>query len=708
MFLANLKIENFRAFGSVANGEDLDLTLTSGLNLLVGENDSGKTAIIDAIRHLLWTTSQDYHRLTDDDFHIRGAERADHLTISATFKELSVLQQAAFLEYLTIEEGEEPSLCISLIARRQITGPGAKGGRASVVFRAGADLRGPTVEGALREFLRCTYLKPLRDAEGELTAGKNSRLSQILKSHPDFAEQAISDWVQTVPGTPAVSPTTLVGIMKQAEHLIKNNTVVQSVHNDINTKFLTDLSLGTEILTAAISVARSADLQQILEKLELSLGPHTGADLPTRRGLGLNNVLFMATELLLLGASDTMPLLLIEEPEAHLHPQMQLRLMEMLELRASAPDTEAKKKSPAHDGTEGEADLADEEAEGVETVRVAKGTNATEATEANTEVLADSTSLTKGRVQILVTTHSPVLASKIDVGALTLIAGHKAFSLSSDCTQLDASDYSFLRRFLDSTKANLFFAKAVMVVEGDGENILLPAIAQALGRSFSKYGVSIVNVGHRGLFRYSRIFQRKDDKRIPIPVACVADRDIPPAEANTYVPASKPPKSGGSPPPKFDQEFSADQLKAQEDTLRARDGGAVKTFVSPGWTLEHDLALCGLEGELWRSVVLAAKSKSRGGPLPQDRAIAACKLADKKLASWKQEGKTAAEIAALVYKPLYEKYASKAETAQFLADELERKKIDPAVLAKSLPKYLVEAIEYVTEPLPQEVADDSV
>jgi putative ATP-dependent endonuclease of OLD family len=81
MFLANLKIENFRAFGSKADDDALDLSLTPGLNLLVGENDSGKTAIIDAIRHLLWTISQDYHRLTDDDFHIRGADRADSLTV---------------------------------------------------------------------------------------------------------------------------------------------------------------------------------------------------------------------------------------------------------------------------------------------------------------------------------------------------------------------------------------------------------------------------------------------------------------------------------------------------------------------------------------------------------------------------------------------------------------------------------------------------
>ncbi len=671
MYLAELRIENFRAFGASTDDADLNLSLSPGLNLLVGENDSGKTAIIDAIRHLLWTTSQDYHRLTDDDFHVKGGQRASDLTITATFKKLSVLQQATFLEYLTISEGSEPSLCISLLARRQDAGPAGKRRSArtpSVVFRAGSDAKGPTVEGALREFLRCTYLKPLRDAETELTAGKSSRLSQILKSHPHFGEQAKSDWT---PDAPAIPPKTLVGIMKQAEHLIKSNEVVQSVHKEINNEFLADLSLGSEILTAAITVARSADLQQILEKLELALDSHKGVNLPTRRGLGLNNVLFMATELLLLGASEAMPLLLIEEPEAHLHPQMQLRLMEMLELRAAEPALASEGKA--------EGALSDE-----------------------SEAVDDDAGVAKSdRVQVVVTTHSPVLASKADVESLTLITQHRAFSLASSCTRLDKTGYPFLRRFLDSTKANLFFAKSVVVVEGDGENILLPAIAAGLGRSFSKYGVSIVNVGHRGLFRYSQIFQRRDDRVIPVPVACIADRDVPPAAAKSYVPAPKPPKSGGEPKPKFADEFTPEELKAKEDALRWRDGDPVRTFISPSWTLEHDLALSGLAGATHRAISLACKSRSKSSVLDPEEAQAVRVEADGKMAEWTQQGNTKAGIAALVYEALFDGSASKAETAQFLVEEIHREKLSPADLAKRLPRYLVEAIEYVTKPLPE-------
>jgi putative ATP-dependent endonuclease of OLD family len=69
-------------------------------------------------------------------------------------------------------------------------------------------------------------------------------------------------------------------------------------------------------------------------------------------------------------------------------------------------------------------------------------------------------------------------------------------------------------------------------------------LAKALKRSFSKYGVSVVSVGHRGLFRYSRIFQRTDERRIPIRVACVAARDVPPAAARDDGPPPAKSKDG--------------------------------------------------------------------------------------------------------------------------------------------------------------------
>jgi putative ATP-dependent endonuclease of the OLD family len=362
-----------------------------------------------------------------------------------------------------------------------------------------------------------------------------------------------------------------------------------------------------------------------------------------------------------------MPLLLIEEPEAHLHPQMQLRLMEMLETRAALL---ASPPSSVQD---------DPQSEGNAKPRAALPPP-------------------PERVQVIVTTHSPTLASKADVETLTLITQHQAFSLAATCTQLDASDYAFLRRFLDA--ANLFFAKAVVVVEGDGENIILPALAKALGRSFSKYGVSVVSVGHRGLFRYSRIFQRHDERKIPIRIACVADRDVPPAEAKAYVPLPSPPKEGREATRKFADEFSLEELKGFSDKLRERDGGPVQTFVSPSWTLEHDMALKpALRPLVHRAVRLARRAKNSGAPLTKEAVVQVRTKADADLAAWTAENLSHEQIAVRIYEPLFDKKASKAETAQYLADELERANLSPTELIAGLPAYLVRAIEYVTVPV---------
>ena len=80
----------------------------------------------------------------------------------------------------------------------------------------------------------------------------------------------------------------------------------------------------------------------------------------------------------------------------------------------------------------------------------------------------------------MATTHSPTLASQIELEQLVVIVGGKAFPLRKGRTGLDSSDYRFLSKFLDATRANLFFGRGILIVEGDAENLLLPALARIL------------------------------------------------------------------------------------------------------------------------------------------------------------------------------------------------------------------------------------
>ena len=80
-------------------------------------------------------------------------------------------------------------------------------------------------------------------------------------------------------------------------------------------------------------------------------------------------------------------------------------------------------------------------------------------------------------MQFILSTHSITLASKIKLANLIVLKGKEAFPMSSEYTKMTPADYNFLERFLDATKANLFFARGLILVEGDAENLLVPAIA---------------------------------------------------------------------------------------------------------------------------------------------------------------------------------------------------------------------------------------
>lgn len=74
MYLHELKLWNFRKYGIVGNTFEsadprLIVKFQQGVNVLIGENDSGKTTIVDAIRYVLRTQSLEYIQVEEKDFH---------------------------------------------------------------------------------------------------------------------------------------------------------------------------------------------------------------------------------------------------------------------------------------------------------------------------------------------------------------------------------------------------------------------------------------------------------------------------------------------------------------------------------------------------------------------------------------------------------------------------------------------------------------
>jgi putative ATP-dependent endonuclease of OLD family len=634
MYLHSIKATNYRVFGDGTTGPKLDWVLNPGMNILVGENDAGKTAIIDAIRSVLWSTSFEMTRISEQDFHIHGQARATSMTIELTLRGLSESQEAALLEWLTYETDGTGALTLTLTARWVAATPKRRA-RVETLVRTGPGGAGPEASVSVREAVRATYLRPLRDAEHELRPGRASRLSQILAAHPSIAGQADNDFD---PDAGDALPQTLVGLMAHSQHHVGSHAVIEAVEKGINTEYLARFAFAGEALTARIRLATELALNPVLEKFELVLQPTGGvhSDARCARGLGYNNVLFMATELVLLGEGEDLSLLLIEEPEAHLHPQLQDRVMALLAAPAAGPDTNP--------------------------------------------------------VQVVMTTHSPSLVAGAAVDTMTLVIKGQTFSLRPGATALVPADYAYLRRFLEATRANLFFARGVAVVEGPGEALLLPAIAKACGRNLSEHGVSIVNVGDVGLYHYARILQRRDGVPLPVPVACITDRDVVPVEA-TYVPHPK--KKGKK---RFFDDYTAPELAALVDAkVNRAAGGSTVVCVSDHWTLEYDLALAGCARLMHDAVGLAVRAKKDGGFLLAGKLDEAKKSVAAAWASLEAEGLSPCARAARIYEPLYRKRASKAVAAQYAAALLESGAYGAGQpLFDTLPPYLQTALTHLT------------
>lgn len=89
MYLKELNLWNFRKYKTTDKNPGLKIEFNNGVNLIVGENDSGKSAIVDAIKILLQTQSSEYIKINDDDFYHSDDFESNVFKIECIFDELS-------------------------------------------------------------------------------------------------------------------------------------------------------------------------------------------------------------------------------------------------------------------------------------------------------------------------------------------------------------------------------------------------------------------------------------------------------------------------------------------------------------------------------------------------------------------------------------------------------------------------------------------
>lgn len=558
MHISSLNIQNFRCF------QNKSFEFRPGLNVIIGENNSGKTALLTALQLMLNSASVS---ISAHDVHHKTLETSEpprimiKMGIEVDEKDAPE-DKAAVASWLTrFEYPWEAQLSFVFELpdeyheryarlREEISGSNIEKslhafeilhdeGRFLSRYFGGATENRYKAEPELRQHFQCRYLDAIRNAEDDLHSGRAHLLRKMLRRVLDS------------PPHPEDLPQKRQQFRSSGDELL-DNLKGRLDHSKL-------FGLASEVWGEGISgepqlFGRLSE-KDVMHALALFLEQDVHRHPVSHNGLGYNNLLYVALVLASLGitsetrAEADFPVLILEEPEAHLHPALQYRFLIFLQEQLD-PDPET-----GHQQSR----------------------------------------------QVFLSSHSTQVTSAVGLDALVCLylddenIPQVAYpGRSFPDTRDGRRSKAYVERFLDSTKSSLLFAKGVLLVEGIAEQVLIPPLADlAFGERRSwldRNYVAFLRVDGLTFKHFLPLFGLTEDADCAErglrnrPVACITDGDplLQPADGNGRPRKCWPYQEPGPITPSATALSLKDLEKKFSDRLHV--GLAEKTF-------EYDLAL---------------------------------------------------------------------------------------------------------------------
>lgn len=495
MYISKVSLINYRNFANAS------FQFQKGINTIIGENGSGKTNVFRAIRLLLEDSLMQFaYKLNEGDFNRqleKNKWRGHWIIISIEFDELNNEEaiQSLFIHGAGIAEKDYvKKATYNLFFRpkadiRQKLSELKEGDQEGLqailddittqdnyetyfTGKSTADFNNPEIYKELVGDFENVIFPASIDASkfGSKIPHQLSVAKEISFTFIQALRDVVSDFHNNRTNPLFTLLKNKSGEIKEADYKpisdlvndlnesIEGLTDVQNIRSDIKSTIQDAVGLTYSPSSLSIKSSVPDEAEKLLQSLKLFIG-EPGEDYEGgihELSLGGANLIFLTLKLLEFKyrkSKDTFAnFLIIEEPEAHIHNHIQKTLFDKLDY---------------------------------------------------------------GDTQIIYSTHSTQISEVSNVENINILAKRLNYAeVYQPSIGLLPENINQIQRYLDAVRTNLLFAKGVILVEGDAEEILIPImVKKVLGVGLDELGISLINIRSTGFENVAQLFHSDRIKR---------------------------------------------------------------------------------------------------------------------------------------------------------------------------------------------------